>query len=634
MNCTYFSSETWDDRRWEAASEWPLPFFLVAGVPIDERKPVADEVRNRLDVDPITTDVTVGDIWPVEDAVAGVTREDVLAAWDAREETPDPPPSCPHDATEDSRCVFHGDADPEDVRAEFHRVIESDDMRKRYLSGATLPSLDLQYERIDAPDQYPIRLNYAEIDGIDLRNATIGQGLNLRYAHVDESAEFHNVTFEYHVGMRGARFDCDVFADEMTVADTFRAPDLVVDGDFSATRATFQRQVNLPDAEVDGTLHFGRALFRDVANFESLSCEVFDAQGATFEDVASFKQLQATELALSGGEFSDCLLFQDASVGEIVEFVEAVFRDRAFFTNLDAENAVFAGASVGHRLNLDGATVAGQISFGSADVTELQIESAEAETLSLMDATVRDGRIEIPADSDLVCDLTRATLGNVTFTGPPRRFESVLFSKTRFDGFNFDTDPHREALEAVDWNIHESAASVAAPGRTFEVTYARAKEGAKTMGDMVAASRFFVRQMRQRRRVHKQDTLRPSPESGLRSAAAVRYVSNLSLDLTTVYGERPRRVVGVTLAVLGGFAAVYPITRGIERGGEAITYSTNGTAAFLDSLYLSIITFTTIRSDTITLGNSLARWLTGVESFLGAFLMALLVFVFGRTIRV
>jgi voltage-gated potassium channel Kch len=303
------------------------------------------------------------------------------------------------------------------------------------------------------------------------------------------------------------------------------------------------------------------------------------------------------------------------------------FQDRAFFTGIEAENLMFAGETITHRLNLDDATVSEQINFGSAEVAELQAEGVEASTVTLIDATVRDGRIEIPPHDDFTCNLTRTTLGNVIFGGSHDRFESVLFSKTRFDGFNFDIDPHREALESVDWNIHEPARAVAEPGRTFEVTYARAKEGAKGMGDMIAASQFFVHQMRQRRRNHRQEIVQSDRGIIARGAAAVKYVSNGSLDLTTAYGERPRRVVGLSLLTIVGFAALYPFTAGLKVSGEILSHETAGVSAFPKSLYFSVVTFTTVGYGDIQPAGSLAQGLAGFEAFLGAFLMALLVFV-------
>ncbi len=55
--------------------------------------------------------------------------------------------------------------------------------------------------------------------------------------------------------------------------------------------------------------------------------------------------------------------------------------------------------------------------------------------------------------------------------------------------------------------------------------------------------------------------------------------------------------------------------------------------ALFDSLYFSFVTFTTVNYGDFELISPAGRVLAGLEAFLGAFLLALLVFVLGRTVR-
>lgn len=102
------------------------------------------------------------------------------------------------------------------------------------------------------------------------------------------------------------------------------------------------------------------------------------------------------------------------------------------------------------------------------------------------------------------------------------------------------------------------------------------------------------------------------------------------------YGERPLRVVGTSLAVVGLSALVYPLF-GLRVGKAGLDASTIN-HPFADvglltglgkSAYFSVITFTTLGyGDVQPMGHGEA--LATLESLVGAFLMALLVFVLGR----
>jgi len=106
------------------------------------------------------------------------------------------------------------------------------------------------------------------------------------------------------------------------------------------------------------------------------------------------------------------------------------------------------------------------------------------------------------------------------------------------------------------------------------------------------------------------------------------------------YGESARRVVTLSLLTILSFGMAYPFVGGIEDGGTVYTIqftseqSLAGLAtageALLRNLYFSTITFTTIGYANVAPVGPWSRLLVGIESFAGALLMALLVFVLGR----
>ncbi|MGZ0747570.1 pentapeptide repeat-containing protein [Haloparvum sp. AD34] len=101
---------------------------------------------------------------------------------------------------------------------------------------------------------------------------------------------------------------------------------------------------------------------------------------------------------------------------------------------------------------------------------------------------------------------------------------------------------------------------------------------------------------------------------------------------STRYGESPWRVVTISILFIIVSAILYPLS-GIQRsqGTSTITYSSDMpiTQVMVESLYFSSVTFTTL-----SYGNfqpvGWGRGLAMIESFTGALLMALLVFVLAR----
>lgn len=109
------------------------------------------------------------------------------------------------------------------------------------------------------------------------------------------------------------------------------------------------------------------------------------------------------------------------------------------------------------------------------------------------------------------------------------------------------------------------------------------------------------------------------------------------------YGRSPWRVIGTSVALILVCAFIYPLTAGFQetRADSAVTYSvfepTDApvpylTRVFLKSLYFSVITFATLGYGDIRPVGGMARAVASVESFLGAVLMALLVFVLTRSV--
>ena len=109
-----------------------------------------------------------------------------------------------------------------------------------------------------------------------------------------------------------------------------------------------------------------------------------------------------------------------------------------------------------------------------------------------------------------------------------------------------------------------------------------------------------------------------------------RFFSRI-VDLFSGYGENPVRVIIFSLALIFVFAIAYFIL-GVKLGDEIIAINTSQTFSvnvyhFLQSLYFSVVTFTTLGyGDIVPIG--LSRLLSAIEAFTGSFTIALFVVVF------
>ena len=139
-----------------------------------------------------------------------------------------------------------------------------------------------------------------------------------------------------------------------------------------------------------------------------------------------------------------------------------------------------------------------------------------------------------------------------------------------------------------------------------EFTYCQLKELYKRKGDHDASGLFYEQEMDTRRR-----------------AGSVKDRWWLTaLWLMCGYGERPARAVIFAAVVVLVYACVYNSLTLVGPGGEIH-------GSFFESLYFSTVTFTTLGYGDLR-PHGWARAVAASEAILGAFVMALFIFVFCR----
>jgi len=103
--------------------------------------------------------------------------------------------------------------------------------------------------------------------------------------------------------------------------------------------------------------------------------------------------------------------------------------------------------------------------------------------------------------------------------------------------------------------------------------------------------------------------------------AAFDWVSNLTMDVTTGYGERPRNVVVSSLATVGVFAGIYWSFDALGTDASDLEYVLFSFQGFIQFI------------GTSPRDNVLVRLATAIEGFVDAFLIALFMFTLTRSIN-
>ncbi|NRB40800.1 MAG: pentapeptide repeat-containing protein [Pseudomonadales bacterium] len=237
------------------------------------------------------------------------------------------------------------------------------------------------------------------------------------------------------------------------------------------------------------------------------------------------------------------------------------------------------------------------------------------------------------------CDLYRADLSQAHLFGLQLQGSSLM--KANFTGSNLHkanitgcnllgiklNDAKLEYLEWGDQLIQEQQAKTAESRKNIELRqdlYQQAEEiyrklrlETERQGMPDVAGIFFQREMKVRRK--------QCPVWSLE-----RFIS-LVVDLFCGYGEKPLRVIGFSMSMIGLSAIAYFLS-GLKHGEAIIGFTlqqgiSENLYDLLECLYFSVITFTTLGYGDIV-PTDIARLIAAVEAFCGSFTLALFVVVF------
>lgn len=482
---------------------------------------------------------------------------------------------CPHESDREfDHCLFHrpiDNKDPNRVRDAFLDKVNQPGSKAKQFVGARFGKLDLDYKIVESRDNHMIDLRHARFEGAISCWYTI---------------------FRQPISFSGARFQSrPVFTETEFASEVY------------CHKADFEEPVRFFETEFAAGLWGNKAQFTEANFHNALFHGPVDLSEATFKEAH----------------------FRDAQFRTTARFKLAIF-----------EHASFSGAYFGERLYMDQTTVPEYVSFKKCTVDELasfeDVElAADTCNMDFSESLIPDGRLYLPVAGTLVYNLTDATLGDVDLVDEDPTadlLDHYRFLYTTFDGFDFGA--YREALHAAEWQIHtvidipklDPRADPPSPGDR-ESTYLKAKNGANDIGDTKAAAEFFRREMLARRDQYVPTVRDGSEDARTRVTAANRWGANTLLNITAGYGERPSRVIGVSISTILMFSGVFALVQPEPLYDTSIGY-----------LVLSLQSFITlVLGGAENPGGPLIRLLAQIEGFIGAFLIALFVFTLTRSIH-
>ena len=454
---------------------------------------------------------------------------------------------------------------------------------------------------------------HAESDGKtveELRNHSTKEPERLDSANLT-GLELNDTISFANCGMAGATFsDTFLVGANLSNANLTRA-------DFSDV---LLNEANLSEANLfEASLSAASLFWADLYDTSFERADLSDAFlfGADISK-ANFLEADVSNTDLAGADLSDAS-FARANLSDayLIDVnlcdasLDATNLSEAFFVGSDLSGASFIGA------NLSDATLS-NTNLIDSNFTEANLTDADLRDTNADSATFRN-----------------ANLTHTTFFGADLRrgaFYGAIFDGTKINAVTTFGDHY--AKEIAD-DSGEYGTDEPSPWDKAAFTY-RQIERLSHDSALSGQSRWAYRKRKDVRRRE----YRRSP--GLRNK--VRWLKAEGSRWLTNYGDGPWHVVGTSFVVMVLWAFLYPLVGGIDVPSDPTDTDTvawdvlpkvifslpNPLAEFATSLYFSVVTFTTLGYGDLHPATGAAQALATIESFLGALLMALLVFVLGR----
>jgi hypothetical protein len=501
--------------------------------------------------------------------------------------------SCPHDPHGDSEyCIFHMfEHDPdcneslekneEKIKEKFLDCVKHDNSNLNEFIGATFGNLNLNKQIIS--DGPPVNLRFAQFRGpVSIRRSIIEPFWLMDGAIFHKSANFYGSEFQRRLTFGHCIFHEDINFSHGTVQKWF-----------NLRRASIKKSIDLSWLSAEWLSCHGLSFNKR-----------FDCYGAKL-DYAGFVGVSFTgergnrdgEIDMSQSEISEGLITYVKNQASIPEynFTQARVGD------LDIRNKTDRIDYYPRKVRAE--DVEKILRGEDTDCSRELIWCYQSVNFYLADS----GSMSDAADQRVYVDREYESSNENCV------FSHICFDRTTFNGFDFTK--YKEDL-SPEWVIDQSQEL---EPKHREVTYLKAKIGAKNVGYKKAEAEFFLNEMHYARKRHRKNVRNKSISYKSRMYSFVKWSSSSLYNITCGYGERPLRPFVASVVIIALSTIIY-----VFFGTEV---------SVLEALEVSLQSFVgfMIGPPPSNLAFNLAL-LSGFEALIGAFLIALFVFTLTRSL--
>lgn len=227
--------------------------------------------------------------------------------------------------------------------------------RKTQFIGASFGDLELSYEDLNAPGNYPIDIRGASVDKFDLRKAIVRHELRCQSIAADR-VDFH-----------GAALHKSIYFQKAVVEDGVQFENTLSRGDIGMSKTDIRGGVGFEGAEISGSVYFWRTEIVGNLNFNHIRVDgtvnLFDAK-------------IDKDVSLLDAEIMGDASLRNAKVGGRVDLRVGEIRGYANLENVKVKKTgplggvTLSGAKIGEYVELLDAKLCGEINLLNADVSE------------------------------------------------------------------------------------------------------------------------------------------------------------------------------------------------------------------------------------------------------------------------
>ena len=523
-------------------------------------------------------------------------------------------------------------------------------------------------------------------------NGVIFYGIaNFSEATFERTTYFSKVTFKGSVDFSEAKFDGNVHFNGLIFKVDANFSEAIFNGHVSFIKATFENDVDFISSAFKNDADFISSTFKRVARFIGVTFEgvtdfdrstfkrVADFNGAIFNGNANFVSATFTGNAdfkgttfeagayFTWGTFNGPAFFSNSTFKAGANFAGATFNEHAFFSEATFKTgATFTGATFkkhayftfttfnGHA-TFDKVNFKGDVSFDLQKLlTYLNLNETKVlpgkkltinvnngkENIFFQRAYLENACLNLELCEDVFIDLTDTLLKNTKIKKDQIKSHILQEKEKKFS-------EAQEIFLLLKNNFHSI-------GRYDDESWAFIKE--KDMDRFRNSFGEIVNSHRKKSQFKKiLLNIKKSPikriivkfrlfKKWLFSKKAIKRFNLSVSNYIFQYGENPWYVIRFASIVILIFAVLLNISGIIKgdrtdlilqqikemQGGNVLKYSGPIIGNFLNCLYFSVVTFTTLGYGDFQPLEGWSRFLVSSEALLGAFTMALFVYTFAR----